>query len=554
MERYLLNLLPRLRDFGKKLNKIEEFADKTWVLRDATGTIITYRFKRNGLLRKTINGDIQDLHWELEGTDAISIVDPVSRRGEMFRHGFVLDGLLIVQKEGLQTTPLIFYNEAVVRDGDVSSYLFDIFIKKEKLRKVDAAKGYYFKQNEADEPLNVGAAVYDNELRPIEKEEVISLTDRKIFIRNGRIQSIVYFKTKATDKGVITITSSNYALVNGTVSVNDEIQVGSNTSYNGRLKILGGAIIKVMNGKVVDVSYISLPVKIGLIAVLILLVAAGFYFINKATIKSEGTDKANTALADTSHQVESTADVVLADTNAAAILPANTEVNQDVLNNQLEGYFTAINQREWQKVYSLLGASINYFGARLDRSTVLNKISTYWGGMSTDCGVILNPERVTFSVVGNEFSGTVKVIEYVEKGVYKIPYLYRADMTINMNSSYEIVSVNSKMVSQKPLFAKLFGLSEEVTDEDYGLRNKVSDWDSILFTLQRIANNTPSVFNEYVGSVIDVYGLDCKVWIGAQQIPLTDYLEMMRTGRVTFKGVSTVSGDGSGKSIVLSNY
>ena len=108
MEKYLLNLLPRLRAFGKRLNKIEEFADKTWVLRDLSGAVITYRFKRSGVLRKTINGDIQDLRWELEGTDAISITDPVSRRGEMFRHGFVLDGLLVVQKEGIQTTPFIF--------------------------------------------------------------------------------------------------------------------------------------------------------------------------------------------------------------------------------------------------------------------------------------------------------------------------------------------------------------------------------------------------------------------------------------------------------------
>ncbi len=135
MHQYILNILPRLKAYGKRLDKKEEFVDKTWVLADNEGKVITYRFKRNGVLRKSINGNIQDLLWELEGTDAIAIIDPVSKRGEMFRHGFILEGLLFVQKEGLSTTPIVFFNEAVVKDGSVNSYLVDTILQNGWLKK-----------------------------------------------------------------------------------------------------------------------------------------------------------------------------------------------------------------------------------------------------------------------------------------------------------------------------------------------------------------------------------------------------------------------------------
>ena len=95
----------------------------------------------------------------------------------------------------------------MVTDGDVNSYLFDTFVRKERLKKVNAARGYYFKQDEAEEPITVGATVYDDQLRVVEND-VINLSDRSVFIKNGKIVSINYYKTLWTDKGQIRVTSN----------------------------------------------------------------------------------------------------------------------------------------------------------------------------------------------------------------------------------------------------------------------------------------------------------------------------------------------------------
>lgn len=44
-------------------------------------------------------------------------------QGLMFRHSFIIDGILVLQKEGKDSEPSLFYNENVIPDGDVKSYL-----------------------------------------------------------------------------------------------------------------------------------------------------------------------------------------------------------------------------------------------------------------------------------------------------------------------------------------------------------------------------------------------------------------------------------------------
>jgi hypothetical protein len=282
MERYLLNLLPRLRNFGKKLNQTEAFVDKTWVLYDLQNNKITYRFKRNGLLRKTINGDIQDLIWELETNDAISIIDSLSRRGEMFKHGFVLDGLLIVQKDGFESIPLILYNESVVKDGNINKYLFEIFVLKENLKKVNSVKGYFLKHDNYNELISIGTEVYDNQLRLVEND-VINLSDRIIIIKDGKISSITYFKTFTSVKGKMRVTSMNIALVNGGISLGDKVIYGDNNSFTGKLKMRQlGVVISIKNGQVIDVSYFGQDIKLAAVIILALLAILTLYLINKA--------------------------------------------------------------------------------------------------------------------------------------------------------------------------------------------------------------------------------------------------------------------------------
>lgn len=280
MQQYILNILPRFKAYGKQLNKIEEFADKTWVLADVNRNVITYRFKRNGVLRKSINGDIHDLEWELEGTDAIAIIDPVSKRGEMFRHGFILEGLLFVQKEGLSTTPIVFFNEAVVKDGNVNSYLLDTILQNGWLKKHKDSRGYFYDESEGPAFFTVGASVYDNQLQPV-KNDKIKLVDKIIHITNGRIKYIDYFVTYQSDKGEVKITSVSYRLLDGAISIGDEIKVGEDYSFTGKVTLSNKTKLTIDNGKVVSVNEVLAYLPILLFMVLIVVLVFGMFYINK---------------------------------------------------------------------------------------------------------------------------------------------------------------------------------------------------------------------------------------------------------------------------------
>jgi len=544
MQKYIQNLVPRLRAYGKQLNKTEEFVDKTWVLQDNSGTF-TYRFKRNGVLRKTIDGDIQDLRWELEGTDAISIVDPVSKRGEMFRHGFVLDGLLIVQKEGTRSLPIIFYNDSVVTDGDVSGYLLNALIKKENLKRVDDSKGYFYKREPNSDTITVGSEVFSKELTPV-KHDIIKLKDKTLYIEDGRIKSIVYHASVKTDLGFVHVSSSINQVRYGIVSVGDKVTVSGNSYYSGKIKLETGSFATVQEGLVLKVSFTSAHKYLLLFAVAILAIICYLLYFNykKENINLPVIEPVSTET--TAAAVDTTS--ALVDSGVVNMFELTAE-KERVLKERVVGYFEMINKRDWSQVGNLFASTVNYFGVPLTTQEIQGKLSRYWGSMSMNCLVYYEPTEIKLTSNNDNYVATVNIGEEVEKGIYKIPYIYVSDMTFDLNYNNQIQKIKSAITVKKPYFQKMFGLSTDITVEDYGLRNRNSDWISIFYTMQRIANNTPSVYDEYFNSVIDTYGEKCYVELNNASYSLKDYMRKLQTGQLTFQSVLDVRASNDGKTI-----
>jgi len=542
MQKYIQNLIPRLRAFGKQLNKVEEFVDKTWVLEDNSG-IITYRFKRNGLLRKTINGDIKDSQWELEGTDAISIIDHVSKRGEMFRHGFVLDGLLIVQKEGTRSKPIIFYNESVVSDGDVESYLSKIFISKENLKKVNDSKGYYYKGEQYSGSITVGSEVFNKDFSPVIQDN-ISIDNKTICIENGKIKSIKYSHKLNSDKGFVYFSSISDLRI---LQQGDEVVVNSNSFFTGVLKLTSGKTIKVKDG-IVTSTFFYKELKNGLLiaTLLILFIFFGLYQLYNSNKNNESNIGKDVVSIENAALIIDSA-VVIADTARDPFEPG--ELKEQNMKEKIGDYFDMINQRDWRKVNTLFASTVNYFGTTTSISEIQLKLEKYWGSMSLKSKVWYETSNIKLSDNTNKSIGYINIIEEVEKGIYKIPYILITDMTFELNRYDKIISIQSKISANNPFFIKLFNLNTEISLEDYRLRNNESDWTSIFNTLQNIANNTPSVYGEYVNSVIDTYGINCYLEEGNSLISLNEYLRKLQRGESIFRSVIKVTGDENGKII-----
>jgi hypothetical protein len=237
MDKYILNLISRARAFGKKLNKIVEFMDRDWTLHDEFGNTHVFRFKSGGVLRKSLNGNFTDMKWELEGEDAIAIHEQGSSKGEIFRYCFFLDGVLVVQKEGTTTVPTIFYNPSVIVDGDIKSYLYSYILNKEKLNKIDDSKEYFFK-NPHNLPLNIGQAVFDNNLQPV-SHATIKTSNKIILIENGLIKSITYYLIFDSNQGPIKIYSKYYDLLIGKIFKGDRVDADNDNIISGKIQLKG---------------------------------------------------------------------------------------------------------------------------------------------------------------------------------------------------------------------------------------------------------------------------------------------------------------------------
>jgi hypothetical protein len=231
MDIYIKNLLPRLKEYGQKLNKIESFVDKTWVLYNESIGFQTYRFKRGGRLIITTNGMIDECRWEYHPPDGLEI-KPSGRQGTMYRHAFFLESLFIMQVEGNSEEKALFYNESAIPDGNVFNYLKNIYISKYNLISIGSQGKYYYK-DPSYRGLIIGDQILDDNLEIIQFKK-IRIGTREITIVNGRIQDIFYLYQLDSESGLLNIKSKTDE---NNLTVGAEVRYPNNNLANGVIKI-----------------------------------------------------------------------------------------------------------------------------------------------------------------------------------------------------------------------------------------------------------------------------------------------------------------------------
>ncbi len=122
---YIKNLLPRLQQYSKRLDKTENFVGRSWLLLDEDNNAHTYEFLRDGRLvmsvarkgadQKTVIGS-----WELLPSERLLVMRPEPVVLEL---GFLGDGLLIFLESGASKTPFSLYDPKIIPDGDIEWYL-----------------------------------------------------------------------------------------------------------------------------------------------------------------------------------------------------------------------------------------------------------------------------------------------------------------------------------------------------------------------------------------------------------------------------------------------
>lgn len=116
MKQYLQNLIPRLQQFSKSLDKKELFVDKPWVLIDEEGSRHQYIFERRGNLIMSFNGQVIQGSWRyIPASNALLINRRVDEL--LLKNAFVYNGIMLLRMDNYNDTPpLIFANEAIIPD------------------------------------------------------------------------------------------------------------------------------------------------------------------------------------------------------------------------------------------------------------------------------------------------------------------------------------------------------------------------------------------------------------------------------------------------------
>jgi hypothetical protein len=65
MKNAIKNLIPRLIQYSKQLDKVENFVDKSWLYLDSNGDNHEYIFMRDFRLIMSVNGTVVTGKWEL---------------------------------------------------------------------------------------------------------------------------------------------------------------------------------------------------------------------------------------------------------------------------------------------------------------------------------------------------------------------------------------------------------------------------------------------------------------------------------------------------------
>jgi len=107
MKTFLLDIIPRLKDFSKKLDSVSVLTNKHWVVIDEElGKKVVFIFReKNSQLLISDNGKIEKGTWEYLGNNSL-LVDRESG-SYLFKHGFIDDYVLALKVDGKEEYALL---------------------------------------------------------------------------------------------------------------------------------------------------------------------------------------------------------------------------------------------------------------------------------------------------------------------------------------------------------------------------------------------------------------------------------------------------------------
>jgi hypothetical protein len=260
---WIKSVLPRISKYAVNLDKTELLVDKTWVWLGFQKGYSTFHFLRDNRLLITRLGNVQEGQWEFIGSQLLHVKG--INFNVMLNHGILFEGVLIIQKQGVVDGYELLFDEAIIPNGDVVSYVnskLDNQIEQTPTIQNDYPITVYINDHELTIPSQPEIGLRINSNTTIYNGKINGLPSFMGVIIENNIVVSVFFEAKIeTDQGEIEIEIKNLNWIHPKGSA---FMRGVNTLPDGKYNILNcepsnldWKTISFQDGNLISVGYLD---------------------------------------------------------------------------------------------------------------------------------------------------------------------------------------------------------------------------------------------------------------------------------------------------------
>ena len=118
---YLINLIPRIKNYGFELDKLSKLYNYPWVIISEPENFSKIIFQKNGKLLLSSNGIVSYGNWELISM-ANSILLEMNGQKRLFNHQFLDEAVMILKLDGTTRNYMILANQNKIPDLKIKEY------------------------------------------------------------------------------------------------------------------------------------------------------------------------------------------------------------------------------------------------------------------------------------------------------------------------------------------------------------------------------------------------------------------------------------------------
>jgi hypothetical protein len=250
---YIHNIINRIKRFSLKLERIELFVDKPWVIIDDDKCYQKYVFKRDKTLILSVNGKVQIGSWDYIPSANSILIDRVTDK-ILLNQLYFDEASMALKMDGFTDEYFFLVNENLVPDLNIEKYLKKIFYRKFNIVTgiLDTGKTLEIFLEKKDFPMIGMKATIEGDVVKYAKLKPKN-SDAYYEIENSQIIRIFYPHTyKIESDRLITIEHKTQ----GIVEKGDLVHYKNQLIDDGKYKIGFMKKIIIRNGVIKKVSII----------------------------------------------------------------------------------------------------------------------------------------------------------------------------------------------------------------------------------------------------------------------------------------------------------